>query len=34
MMLLMDGEQLGADRADTVVCFSVQSASQVKGIVE
>jgi hypothetical protein len=30
----MDGEELGSDRADTVVCFSVQNVSQVEGLVE
>jgi hypothetical protein len=30
----MDGEELGSDRADTVVCFSVQNVSQLERLVE
>jgi len=34
MTSLMDGEKLGSDRADTVVCFSVQNVSQLERLVE
>lgn len=34
MMSLMDGEELGSDRADTEVCFSVQNVSQLERLVE
>lgn len=34
MTSLMDGEELGSDRADTVVCFSVQNVSQLERLVE
>jgi hypothetical protein len=30
----MDGEELGSDRADTEVCFSVQNVSQLERLVE
>jgi hypothetical protein len=30
----MDGEEFGSDRADTVVCFSVQNVSQLERLVE
>ena len=34
MTSLMDGEELGSDGADTVVCFSVQNVSQLERLVE
>jgi hypothetical protein len=29
----MDGEELGSDRGNTAVCFSVQNVSQVRGLL-
>ena len=34
MTSLMNGEELGSDRADTVVCFSVQNVSRLERLVE
>ena len=34
MTSLMDGEQLGSDRADTVFCFSLLNVSGLEKLLE